>query len=725
MAASFDHQILDPAQALLRMRSDLVVTPHGNSTFVIEDPLSGKFYLVGDAEWALLRGIDGRTTIAEAIGMAATESPSETALTEREGISVARWLVDQGLAQPVDTMLAGHGEGPPRATRAPFNPFTIRIGSFNPNAMLVELDNRLGWLWTHWFLAAWLGLGAAAIYKLVSHWVSWNAVPTQILDRDNWLRLGIVWCALKVLHELGHALSCRHFGVPVRRAGLLLIFFAPVPYVDVSGSWRISSRGRRLTISAAGMYLELCVAFVALLCWTPDSMELFDRLCVDVVMLAGLNTVAFNANPLMRFDGYYILADLTGIPNLSGESRRYMSNLYHFWLCGLDVSRVSGGLFNRMLIKSYAVASLAWRWITFLGIAVSLIARWSWWGAAASVVVAWFWFGWKWPEKNKTQKAPSRTAQGIRRRRAAFATLAAAVALVAIRLLAPAPVSAPAVVEYAPLTILRASAAGFVAQVHVREGDDVETGAALIELRADDLATNVKRLEVELAQARLRSRAYLSQSDLAKHQKEAAEVTSLETQLHEYHSQSEGLRMRAPCRGRIVSQDVEGLVGRYVEKGEVLLILGTEDCKELLVSAASTDKESFFAHTGESVGVYRAFGGTAAVGVLTGVEPRVREQLPHSALGADSGGEIAVAMKDNSQRDPMEEDLPKSLTPRIRAAVRLDADDAARLRAGQRVFVTLSGKSSSWGVRMLHRWNNYLTELASAYAAPAPGSAPN
>jgi len=717
MAESFDHQILDPGQARLRMRTDLVVTPHDNATFIIEDPLAGKYFLVGTAEWSFLMRIDGERTIAEAIAQAATEGPRGTSLTEREGISVSRWLVDQGLARPVDSMPAGRGDDKPRLPKAPFNPFMIRLGAFNPDAMLAAADARLGWLWSRWFLALWGCLAATALLKLGASWTSWKAVPTQILDRDNWLRLGAVWCALKVLHEFGHGLSCKHFGIPVRRAGMLLIFFAPVPYVDVSGSWRISERTRRLAISAAGMYLELFVAFGALLLWTPDSLEPFDRLCVDVVLLAGLNTVAFNANPLMRFDGYYIMADAVGIPNLSGESRRYLSNLVRFWLRGLDISEIAGTPFTRRFIKAYSVASFAWRVLTFLGIAVSLIARWSWWGVLASAVVGWFWFGLSLPKKGEMQKAPSRSPQGVRRRRAAFAVLGTAVLLLVARLVAPAPISAPAVVEYAPLTIVRASAAGFVTQVHVREGADVEAGTLLVELTADELTSNVKRLEIELEQARLRSRTYLTQNDLAKHQREAAAVTSLETQLREYRSQSEELRVRAPCRARIVSADVEGLAGRYVEKGEVLLILGAEDRKELLVSAASSDEDSFAEHVGGGVSIRRPYGGPAATtGVLSGVEPRIREKLSHQALGADSGGDIPVTMQSGDRKDEPEADLPTSVTPRIRATLRLDEDAAGRLRAGQRVLVSLAGKSDTWGGRMLRRWNDYLSEFAARHA---------
>jgi putative peptide zinc metalloprotease protein len=726
MSEAFDHQVLDPAQACLRMRTDLVVTPHENATFVVEDPLAGKYFLVGSAEWSFLTRIDGVRTIAEAIGQAATDGPLGTALTEREGISVARWLVDQGLAQPVASMPQGRGDGSPLAPRAPFNPFMIRLGTFNPDELLAAVDARLGWLWSRWVLAAWLCLAAAALLKLAAYWTSWNALPTQILDRDNWLRMGLVWCALKVLHEFGHGLSCKHFGIPVRRAGLLLIFFAPVPFVDVSGSWRLSERTRRLAISGAGMYLELLIAFVALLLWTPDSLEPLDRLCVDVVLLAGLNTVAFNANPLMRFDGYYIMADAVGIPNLAGESRRYLSNVVRFWFRGLDVSDIAGKTFNRRFIKTYAFASFAWRVLTFLGIAVSLIAGWSWWGVLASMVVAWFWFGLSLPRKGQSQKAPSRSPQGLRRRRAAYAVLGTASLLVVARLVAPAPVSAPAVVEYAPLSIVRASAGGFVTKVHVRKGSDVEAGTLLLELAADDLTTNVKRLEIELEQARLRSRSHLTQNDLAKHQREAAVVTSLETQLREYRSQLEGLRVRAPCRATIVSGDVESLVGRYVEKGEVLLMLGAEDRKELLVSASSSDEDQFAAHVGGDVSVSRPYGGLAATkGVLSGVEPRIREKLPHHALGAESGGDIPVKMSGAGRKDEPEDDLPTSLTPRIRATVRLDEQAAGRLRAGQRVVVALAGRSDSWGGRMLRRWNDYLTEFAARHAELADDAGPN
>lgn len=721
MTGDFDHQILDPSQSRLKLRSDLVVAPHDQSTFVVEDPLAGKYFLIGNAEWLFLTQIDGTCTIGEAIGRAATQAPQGAALTEREGIAVARWLVDQSLAKPVDLVLGSQADGKPIASAAaPFNPFTFRVASFNPDAMLTAMDARVGWIWSRWFLALWLGLGIVAVWKLTANWAHWNAVPTRIFDGDTWLRMGIVWCVLKVIHEFGHGLSCRHFGIPVRGAGLLLVFFAPVPFVDVSSSWRLASRFRRMVIAAAGMYLELMIAFAALVLWNPTSHDIFDRLCVDVVVLAGFTTVAFNANPLMRFDGYYILADALKIPNLSSESRQYLSNVTRFWFRGLDVMNVNGGRFKRCLVKSYAFASFFWRCLTFVGIAVSLIASWSWWGAAAAVVVAWFWFGLSLPRRAKPDDASSRTRPGIRRQQAAFAALGLATLILIGWLVRPVSISAPAIVEYAPLTVLRAAAEGFVTKVQVVEGDHVEAGQVLLELTNDDVLSNIKRTQVELEQARLRSRSYLIQNELSKQQTELAKVASLEKQLDEYRGQQENLRLCAPQAATVTSSDVSGLLGRYVEKGEVLLILGSEDKKELLVSASSIYEKKFVAHLGQAVSSYRPFGGMAMVtGRLSTVEPRISESLPHNALGADAGGEVAVKLE-RKNRDEFDGDRSQSVTPRLEAAVELDRDVSRRLRAGQRLTVSLTGNYETWGGRMLNRWHEYLVEVAGGAATGDP-----
>lgn len=727
MAAAFDHQVLDPAQSRLRLRKDLIVTPHDHATFVIEDPLSGKFFLVGTAEWSFLAQLDGSGTIAEAIGRSATQAGREAALTEQEGVAVARWLVDQSLAQPVAHLLGQRSDDgcPPHVRTARFNPLSMRIASLNPDRFLAAINRRLSWIWSKQFLAVWLCLAAASVVKLGRHWGALNVLPGDILDRDNWLRMAGVWCFLKLMHEMAHGLSCRNFGIPVRRAGLLLIFMAPVPFVDVSGAWRLPSRWQRIVISGAGMYVELFTAFAALMLWTPGSLELFDRLCLDVFMLAGLNTLLFNANPLMRFDGYYILADALGIPNLSSQGQRCWANTVKHWFRGVDVAPVRDTHFNRLAIGSYGFLSSGWRCLTFAGIALSLIAGWSWWGGAASIFVGWFWFNFTWPDRsNPAPDLGGLSTRGLRRRRTAWGALGAAALLMTTWLASPAHVTAPAIVEYAPLSVLRAKASGFVTAVHVRKGETVDAGTLLLELTNDELNSNLKRVEVELAQAELRSRAFLNQYEIPKQQKELALVASLEQQRAELRDQSDGLQLRAPHSATVASRDVATLIGRYVEKGEVLLLLGAENEKELLVSVASTDEQEFVAQLNESVTVYReSQRAITTAGRLAHVDPRVAETLPHAALGADSGGDVVVKL-DGRLRDEMKQASHLALTPRVVAKVSLDAAASRQFRAGQRVTVSLSGTQQSWGGRILALWCDYLTEL-SARSEPTGSTGPH
>src|SRR4051794_38669274 len=119
-----DHQILDPAQSRLRLRADLIVLPHNAESFVIEDPLSGKFFLIGCKEWSFVSQLDGAQTIAVAVGRSASHMGTE-ALCAQEAISVARWLVEQGLARPIDVVTGAPQETKnrgPKKNPTPFNP---------------------------------------------------------------------------------------------------------------------------------------------------------------------------------------------------------------------------------------------------------------------------------------------------------------------------------------------------------------------------------------------------------------------------------------------------------------------------------------------------------------------------------------------------------------------------------------------------------------------------
>ena len=158
----------------------------------------------------------------------------------------------------------------------------------------------------------------------ISALVDWRNLP--------WLLLAIG--AVKVLHELGHALACKHFGGEVRELGFMLLVFAPCLYCDVSDAWRLPSKWQRIAVSAAGMMVELVLAAVATIVWWYAQPGIVQLVALNVMIICTVNTLLINGNPLMRYDGYYILSDLVEVPNLWQRSREALRHFWSNWLLG-------------------------------------------------------------------------------------------------------------------------------------------------------------------------------------------------------------------------------------------------------------------------------------------------------------------------------------------------------------------------------------------------------
>src|SRR5262252_10522141 len=147
-----------------------------------------------------------------------------------------------------------------------------------------------------------------------------------------WISLGVV----KIIHEFGHGLSCKAFGGECHEMGVLLMCLSPALYANVTDAWTLADKWKRIIISFAGIYVELIIAAGATFVWwyTP-AYPVANNIALCVMVLCSVSTVVFNANPLMRFDGYYILADWLEIPNLRQKSAAIIQRKLGAWLLGL------------------------------------------------------------------------------------------------------------------------------------------------------------------------------------------------------------------------------------------------------------------------------------------------------------------------------------------------------------------------------------------------------
>ncbi len=252
------------------------------------------------------------------------------------------------------------------------NPLAIRLRGVDPERFLRWLEPRCRWLFSWWFLTACLAvvLGAGLLAA-----VQFDALRSRLPDFHTFFNArNVLWFALalaiaKGLHELGHALACKHFGGECHELGILLLVFTPCLYCNVSDAWTFPGKWQRIAVSAAGVAVEVVLAGLCTFLWWFSEPGMFHTLMLSIVVVCSVNTVLLNGNPLLRYDGYYVLADLLGVPNLAQQSRALV--IRWLWRLCLGVDEPAHRSLprrKRALLAGYAVASLIYRWAVVIAI---------------------------------------------------------------------------------------------------------------------------------------------------------------------------------------------------------------------------------------------------------------------------------------------------------------------------------------------------------------------
>lgn len=720
--SELDFSVLDPANAVVTLRPDLRFTPaefDREPCYMIEDPLRGKFFRIGTDEFTLISFLDGKNTIAQAIGLS-SESLRESAFTENEAMSVCHWLLESQLAVCGG---AAQGERLAQSARkqaqnklaASVNPMAMRLPLCNPTALLNRIAPWTNWIFTRPAVIAWCVVCGIGLLVAISNRSELIQSSSVLLDRDNWLRLALVWLILKVLHEAAHGLACLHFGGTVPSAGILLVLFTPLPFVDVTASWRFSSKWQRIATAAAGVYFELFVAAVAIILWSWSSDSVVRHAALNVAATAGLTSVLVNGNPLMRFDGYYMLSDWLELPNMSASGQKYIASLFQA-IVGIETPPDNRSRRTRRIIAVYAIASLIWRNMVYAGLLVVLFAMVSKLGvflawaalllALAAILVN--------PVRNVVRFLSKQQTVSTKRLAAVAAGALGLVLVVAFFLARPGTVRTCGIVEYSPPTIVRSASPGLVKEVKVHDGETVEAGQVIAVLENEDLHVELATVRNQIEQSRLRQRMLQQTQETAKQQAEVAKSQSLQKKEVEIQAQVDGLVVRAPIAGQVVAQGLDSLTGRYLSVGDEIVVIGDEKDKEIILAAAQNDISSYMSQRGRPVKV-RIEGDEedSFTASLTKIDPRASMKPPHPALGADAGGDLPVTSKRESpDSKKMESEL---LDPCFTGTVLLNATQSLKLHAGQRVTVFFSSADQSWAGSLVMKVRKWVDDrLASA-----------
>jgi len=367
-------------QVKLRVRPDLSIQPQryeGRTYYVVKDPVSLRYFRFKEQEHFLLSVFDGKTSM-DAAQKAFEKRFRPERLTLEDLEQFGMQLMTVGLAQnespQAGQQLYEHRRKRKRTEllQALTNILYIKIPIFDPEKLLLRMLPYFRFMFTNWFFIVSVSFMLGAVLTVAKNFELFLGRLPSYQEFFNPKTLIYLWAALgvvKVIHEFGHGLSCKHFGGEVHEMGFLILCLSPAMYCNVSDSWTMPNKWHRIIISFAGIYVELMIAALSTFIWWNTSPGTFvNQLSLSLMIVCSVNTVVFNGNPLMRFDGYYVLADWLEIPNLRDRANKYLQRLGMEYLLGIEVQpEPYMALGRRCLFVIFGMVSYVYRWvITFV-----------------------------------------------------------------------------------------------------------------------------------------------------------------------------------------------------------------------------------------------------------------------------------------------------------------------------------------------------------------------
>lgn len=691
-------------QFRLKLRPDLQFEQReqaGRQVFLVGDPVRNKFFQVGELERRVISAFDGSRTVSEVAEANFYDVAEQRA--SAQATQVAKWLVQHHLATVIGADNSKRVQERARnlqkaSTWGVLNLISLRLPLFNPTPLL-DAAKPLGNVLFHPLsVFVWLMSMFVAAGLLWQRQSDFNLEFVGVLSGQRWIWLLVIWSGLKAIHELAHGLACRRYGGEVPEAGVLLLLLTPLAYVNVTSSWKFPSRWQRMIVAAAGMYLELFVAALAAIIWTQLSTDsLWKDLCLHTFIMASVTTVLFNANALMKFDGYYLLSDAVEIPNLYSKGTAWIWDRLRVHCLGWQPVQPLGKGNERWLVPVYAILSAAWRVTVSVGLIIGAGVLFHGIGLAIAGTAV---FSWYLLPAIKQFRAVGQLSQQqpLSWLRICGSGLVAGACLVGLFFVfsSPASKSAPAIVRFENESVLRAGSDGFVQKICVADGQRVSKGQLLVELENCALATDAELLEAQLDECRIQVRQYLQARELAKHQAELERKRSLEEQLAEKRAKLAELRLTAPFDGVVLQRNLAHLEGCFLKQGEPILTIAESAALEIVASIEQDDFSGV--QTGQSRRFRGVFPGLPVLACeLKVTKPSASTTPIHEALCASFGGPLPVKPKARNRTDQADQQQTELLTPRFNLELAVAGSLQQQLHAGQSGWVVFPVEQHSLG----------------------------
>ncbi|MCE5326787.1 MAG: efflux RND transporter periplasmic adaptor subunit [Planctomycetaceae bacterium] len=691
----------------------------GQMWHVLQDPSSNQFFRLNEPAYMFIGLLDGRRSIADTWKIC-NEKLGDDAPTQGEVISLLGQLYTSNLLSaqvPPDArgLFNRYHKRVSREMRGYLtNLLFVRIPLLDPNNFLDRWVGAVGPLFGPAGLVILLALLGVAGYLLAGRGSELMSRGAGVLDTDNLPLLYASFIFIKLFHEFGHAFACKKFGLAsggggeVHAMGVMMLIFTPMPYVDASSAWALRSKLQRIVVGAGGMLVELGVASIAVVVWamthskTPTPLN---AIAYNVMFIAGVSTLLFNANPLLRYDGYYIFSDLLEIPNLAGRSTQYLYYLvkrYAWGVKNLQCPAHSRG--EKAWFMFYGPASIAYRVVVCVGILTFIADKLFFVGAilAVAAVAAWVLT----PVGKFVHYLVSNTELARSRARAVISTLVLAALLAAglglIR--ASDTTRVEGVTEPRDMRVIYPAAEGVLQRIAATPGQKVLQGQTLAVLVNPELQTNLKTQQHSRA-ALLTQREIARTDNAAEVQVLDAMIEAMDKKIADLRQQISSLTITAPIAGLWVAPDLDRYEGSFLSRDKQIGMV--VDLDHLLIRAVAKQDVAAVLVNEEVQNVELRLQGRPDLtvdgrplhGRIEAIFKAGQANLPSAALGYAAGGSVQTKADDQHGTTAAQMFFELRIVPDLTAAA---AAQGLRLLPGQRVVARIDLPAKPLAVQWWH-----------------------
>jgi len=368
----------DVSQKLPKVRKDLEITPqvyYGKPCHVVKDPTTLRYYRLRPAEYLIFMMLNGTNEVDDILGALKGRFPEEE---YNQGIVLnfilmmrQAGLLNLSAGSDTDFLL----KRKEKMNRSLFKRIRseylfFKIPLFDPDNILNSLHNGLGKVIFNPMLGLLtIGMLVVAFFMFINN-LDKIGDAQPILSWINLIYFVPCFFMIKWIHEFAHGLTSKHYGNEVHEMGFLFLVFNPALYCDVSDAWMIPEKSKRMWITAAGIVVEVVLAGVATFIWAfTESGSSINQFFFNMMVITSVSTILFNANPLLRYDGYYFLMDLVEIPNLRQKSTQYIFYLMKRYILGVKTATMPIDVDGRKgLVLTYAIMAMLYRWFIMVAI---------------------------------------------------------------------------------------------------------------------------------------------------------------------------------------------------------------------------------------------------------------------------------------------------------------------------------------------------------------------